>query len=181
VLVTLDVARRIASLLSNALLFANAFVAQKVDEQQDSVIPSGGSGNIDLSTREALLRRRVYECFGALGFSTLTESMQSTLLQSVVSQFAGPDGYTGSSVQAAIATSSGSFTSVWHSADGYGSGVTSIDVVTQPLSSETDTHVQSEKRDNLNRDTIETSIDILVNFISAGTKPCTDSSDALDS
>ncbi|KAF8523823.1 ARM repeat-containing protein [Gautieria morchelliformis] len=162
VLITLDVARRIASLLSNALLFANAFVAQKVDEQQDGAISFGGSRYIDLPTREALLRRRVYECFGALGFSTLTESMQSTLLQSVVSQFASPDGYTGSSVQAAIATSSGTFTSVWHSADGYGSGVTSIDVVTQPLSSEADAHVQSEKKNTLNRDTIETSIDILI-------------------
>lgn len=160
-LITLDVARRIASLLSNGLLFTNAFISQKIDEQADGAVPSG-SRDIDLSTREALLRRRVYECFGALGFSTLTESMQNTLLQSAVFQFASPDGYAGSSVQAAIATSSGSFTSVWQSADGYGYGVTSIDIGTRPSSAEAHTHVQSEKRNKLNRDTIEMSIDLLV-------------------
>lgn len=174
VLITLDVARRIASLLSNALLFANAFVTQKLDEQQDGGITSG-IRNIDLPTREALLRRRVYECFGSLGFSALTESTQTTLLQSVVSQFASPDGYAGSSVQAAIATSSGNFTSVWQSADGYGYGVTSIDIASRSLSSEAGTHVQPEIRNRLNRDNIETAIDILVIYLlTVGTKPFTD-------
>jgi len=88
--------------------------------------------------------------------------MQSTLLQSVVSQFAGPDAYVGSSVQAAIATSSGSFTSVWQSADGYGYGVSSIDVNASPSSSEPYSYSRQEKRDRLNRDIIEMSIDLMV-------------------
>lgn len=170
-LITLDVARRLSSLLSNALLFANAFTAQKLDEQQDGATTSRFR-DIDLPTREALLRRRVYECFGALGFSTLTESTQSTLLQSVVSQFASPDGYAGSSVQAAIATSSGNFTSVWHSADGYGYGVTSIDVGARLLDSDAGPYVQWESRNRLNRDTIETSIDLLVNVNDDGIMMC---------
>ncbi|KAF8584408.1 ARM repeat-containing protein [Ramaria rubella] len=161
VLITLDVSRRIASLLSNALLFANAFVAQRVDEQLDGPAPSGPK-DVDLPTREVLLRRRVYQCFSALGFSTLTESLQSTLLQSVVSQFASPDGYAGSSVQAAIATSSGNFTSVWHSTDGYGYGVTSIDVGPWSSGPEQDAPTQAEKVNKSNRDTIEMAIDVMI-------------------
>jgi hypothetical protein len=160
-LINLDVSRRISSLLNNALLFSNAFLAQKVDEQQDGAAPVTSRG-IDLATREALLRRRVYECFSALGFSTLTDSMQTTLLQSVVSQFASPDAYAGSSVQAAIATSSGSFTSVWHGTDGYSYGVTSIDLGMASAESGNDLQAHAEKRNRLNRDTVEMSIDSMV-------------------
>ncbi|KIJ41885.1 hypothetical protein M422DRAFT_60390 [Sphaerobolus stellatus SS14] len=162
-LITLDVSRRISSVLSNALLFANAFVAAKVEEGIDGAPPFLLRG-IDLPTKEALLRRRVYECFSALGFSTLTESTQSTLLQSVVSQFASSDAYTGSSLQAAITTSSGNFTSVWQSADGYGYGVTSIDVGSSGESGmEGDGYAQAlEERDRLNRDTIEMDIESMI-------------------
>ena len=34
--------------------------------------------------REALLRRRVHQCFTAIGFSSIAESTQTVLLQSVV-------------------------------------------------------------------------------------------------
>ncbi|TDL16333.1 clathrin-coated vesicle protein [Rickenella mellea] len=156
-LVTLDVARRISSLLSNALLFANAFVSQHVDEHQDQQFQPTPKG-ITITAREALLRRRVYQCFSALGFSSLTDSMQTTLLQSAVSLFASPEGYAGSSVYASIATSSGTFTSIWQTADGYGYGVTSIHCADEEepgAAAET----AREKRDRLNRDTIEVSID----------------------
>lgn len=154
ILVTLDVARRIASLLSNALLFANAFVSQNVEDHADQPSQAAPKG-MSVSSREALLRRRVYQCFSALGFSSLTDSMQGTLLQSAVSLFASPDGYAGSSVHAAITTSAGNFTSIWQTADGYGYGVTSITLAEDLASAEN----VKEKRDRLNRDTIEVSID----------------------
>lgn len=159
-LVTLDVARRIASLLSNALSFANTFISQNVEESPD-LAAQAENQNLPLRSREALLRRRVYQCFTALGFSSITESTQATLLQSVVSLFASPDGYVGSSTQAAITTSSGTFTSVWQSMDGYGYGVTFIDVLDQGSS---DPHMDPSlsKKDLLNRDTIEMSIDAMV-------------------
>lgn len=160
-LITLDVARRISSLLSNALLFANAFVTQRVEELNENAAPYTVRG-IDLLTREALLRRRVYECFSALGFSTITESTQSALLQSVISQFASPDTYTGSSVQAAIATSSGNFISVRQSTDGYGHGITSIDLGLAAVWTENDVYPKPDERDRLNRDIIEMSIDAMV-------------------
>jgi len=165
-LITLDVSRRISSLLGNALLFANAFLAQKIEEGADGAPPFTLRG-IDLPTREALLRRRVYECFSALGFSTLTESTQSTLLQSVVSQFASSDAYAGSSVQAAIATSSGNFTSVWQSTDGYGYGITSIDLgLGDVIGGETDGYARSQNsKDRLSRDTVEMAIDSMVSAL----------------
>ena len=151
-LVTLDVARRVASLLSNALAFANAFTSQHKEELAEQPTPanapSTSSPGLSLATREALLRRRVYQCFSALGFASQTEAMQQGLLQSVIALFGSLEGYAGSFVQAAIASSAGTFTSVWNVADGYGYGVSSLDI---------DSDVTGR-----NRDTIDRSIDDLV-------------------
>ncbi|KAF8074912.1 clathrin-coated vesicle protein, partial [Lyophyllum atratum] len=156
-LVTLDVGRRIASLLTNALVFANNFIGQYVEDTTEVQMSEATKG-LSLRASEALLRRRVYQCFAALGFSSIAESTQVTLLQSVVSLFASPDGYAGSSVQAAIASSAGNFTSVWQSVDGYAYGVTSTE-------SGSDTPGDDSSQgghDYLNRDTVEVSIDTLL-------------------
>ncbi|KIK24912.1 hypothetical protein PISMIDRAFT_97684, partial [Pisolithus microcarpus 441] len=123
-LITLDVARRISSMLNNALAFTNAFASQITEEP---VLPSTEAKGPTLRTRECLLRCRVYQCFTALGTSSLTESAQSSLLQSTLTVFAGPEGDGMSVIQASIASSSG-FTSVWQTADGFGYGVTTIDI-----------------------------------------------------
>lgn len=158
-LVTLDVARRIASLLTNALSFANTFISQYIEDPLDpATFIMTDSNGLPLRSREALLRRRVYQCFTALGFSSITESTQATLLQSVVSLFASPDGYVGSSTQAAITSSAGTFTSVWQSVDGYAYGVTFLEVMEQASADED----HSSGRNQLNRDTIEMGIDALV-------------------
>jgi hypothetical protein len=162
-LVTLDVGRRIASLLSNALLFANNFLTQNVDEVTDPLAPVVTKG-LSLRAREALLRRRIYQCFTALGFSSITESAQTSLLQSVVSIFASPDGYAGSSVQAAIAASAGTFTSVWQSIDGYAYGLAYAEIMDNAGTGSEDESSLSEK-DHLNRDTIEVSIDVMVSLL----------------
>lgn len=165
-LVTLDVGRRIASVLGNALLFANNFLGLNVEEFTDTQnVPHVPVKGLTLKAREALLRRRVYQCFTVLGFSSIADSTQTSLLQSVVSLFASPDGYTGSSVQAAIASSSGTFTSVWQSTDGYGYGVTFTEIVDFGEDNEGDT--SSNGKDRLNRDTVEVSIDSLVSSSNA--------------
>ena len=91
------------------------------------------------------------------------DSTQSILLQSVVSLFASPDGYAGSAVQAAIASSAGTFTSVWQSVDGYAYGVTYIE-----LRDNTDKGIDGDfsiqETDRSNRDTIEVANDALVSF-----------------
>ncbi|CAK5267776.1 unnamed protein product [Mycena citricolor] len=168
-LVTLDVARRIASLLSNALLFANNFVSPAVQDAlglNDAAqqTPSGaGPQGFPLSSREALLRRRVHQCFGALGFNAITDSTQTTLLQSCVTLFASPDLYPGSisAMQAAIASSSGTFTNVWASGDGYAHGVTFIDIGDDL---DEDLEREGKDRDPLNRDAIEVAIDSMVSL-----------------
>jgi hypothetical protein len=160
VLVSLDVSRRLSSLLSNALQFSNAFVSQSGEELLDQPILVGGVPGLILRTREALLRRRIYQCFTFVGFSGITESTQSNLLQSSISLFASADGYAGSSLQAAIASSSGTFTSIWHSGDGYAYGLTYTNIANDTNNGSVNT-IQSDKI-NRNRDTIEISIDDLV-------------------
>ncbi|KAJ7066512.1 clathrin-coated vesicle protein [Mycena amicta] len=171
-LVTLDVARRIASVLSNALLFANNFVSPAVQDalglsdatsqmalQQAAI--SAAAGTLPLPVREALLRRRVHQCFSALGFNGITEVTQSTLLQSCVSLFASPDVYpgSGSAVQAAIAASSGAFTGIWTSnGDGYAYGVTFIDVGDDIG----EDGKKMKEKDPLNRDSVEVAIDSML-------------------
>ncbi|KAI0946131.1 hypothetical protein AcV7_010182 [Taiwanofungus camphoratus] len=123
-LVTADVTRRIASFLSNSLQFANTFPTRRVEENAEQ--PQTEAKELSLEGREALLRSRAFSCFSLLGPSGLTETMQSSLLQSAISLFATAEGYTGSSVQAAIASSTGAFTSIWQSTDGYAYGMTDI-------------------------------------------------------
>ena len=104
-LVTLDVARWVASLLSNTLSFANNFISANARDPVDAQLPVIVRKGPNLRERESLLRRRVHQCFTALGFSSIPKQTQMVLRQSVVSLFPSPDGYTGSSVQAAIASS----------------------------------------------------------------------------
>ncbi|EGN94850.1 hypothetical protein SERLA73DRAFT_171234 [Serpula lacrymans var. lacrymans S7.3] len=125
-LLTLDVARRVSTLLGNALSFLNTINSQSFEDSSTSM--QTDQKGLSLRSREALLRRRVYQAFTALGTASLTESVQTTLLQSAIALFASPDGFAGSSMQAAIASSSGALTSIWQCADGYAYGVTSIDI-----------------------------------------------------
>ncbi len=83
--------------------------------------------------------------------------------------FASPDAYggIGSAVQAAIASSAGTFTSVWTTVDGYGYGVTSNEIVDfEGIGIEVNDGVDdsgvSGIRDYLNRDDVEVSTDTLV-------------------
>ncbi|KAG6836470.1 hypothetical protein H0H93_007750 [Arthromyces matolae] len=57
-LVTLDVGRRIASLLSNALSFANNFISQNIEEPVDIQHPQEQTKGLNLRSSEALLRRQ---------------------------------------------------------------------------------------------------------------------------
>jgi HEAT repeat-containing protein 5 len=154
-LVSLDVSRRLSSLLGNALQFSNSFLSQGSDDLLEQ-----RAFSLSLRTREALLRRRIYQCFSSIGFSGIAEATQSSLLQSAMSLFASVDGYTGSSLQAAIASSSGTFNSIWQNGDGYAYGMTYINITDA-----TDHSVENAKqldKNSRNRDAIEISIDDLV-------------------
>ncbi|KIR37913.1 clathrin-coated vesicle protein [Cryptococcus deuterogattii 99/473] len=129
-LVNIDVARRLATLFTNTLNYVNGFAtayAEALREQANSPNPSPVfTTRPSLVDREATLRRRVLQCFTALGPSSATESTQPALLQAAITVFADPENYSGSGAQAAIAAQAGNFGGIWHSADGYAFGVTSL-------------------------------------------------------
>ena len=165
-LVTLDVARRLTTLLSNAFLFANTFAAQASHIEDLLAEHSRASGAVadgpSLRSREALLRRRVFQCFAVLGTTSVPEATQTTLLQSVISLVASIEGFTGSSVQAAIASSSGSFVSLWTTFDCYAYGVTAVEVSENASPTADNPEDPSFGKYRLNRDSFEASLDNMV-------------------
>lgn len=166
-LATLDVARRITSLLTNTLNFVNGFVSAYAEylkelQQQNpnNTAPASTSHTANLAEKECLLRRRVLQCFTVLADSSATEAVQPALVQAAVGVIADPDSITigSSAMQAAIQASSGSFTNVWQMADGFGFGVSSY-------------HGGDEKSltsagfpNYLNRDDLEMAIESQVSF-----------------
>lgn len=125
-LVTLDVARRIVVMLNNALAFLGDFEKKYLQPEHEQA--PFASSKMNLIDRDFLMRRRVFQCFIALSKISMTsvEAHQIGLLDMTLSLIADPEKYTGSSVQAAISASTGSFTSVWDSNDGFGFGVTGL-------------------------------------------------------
>jgi hypothetical protein len=157
VLITLDVARRIASLLANVLSFVNATPSNNHAGNAELQELEGPT----LHVREAALRRRTYQCYALLGFSGVTESTQTVLLQSAITLFASAEAYNGSALQAAIASSTGELASLAQCTDGYAYGVTSVNIThtTQPEGAE---DAQRDKQERLNRDAVDNAIDDLV-------------------
>ncbi|KIM27128.1 hypothetical protein M408DRAFT_16736 [Serendipita vermifera MAFF 305830] len=136
-LVTLDISRRLGTLLSNALGFANLFITAQKEDVPDPTSPSASStmmlsqvdeDGFDLQAYESLLRSHVHVAFSLLGFGTVTESVQRELITSTIGLFAGADSYGGSGLQAAIAAREGTFKGVWKCEDGYAYGVNSVDL-----------------------------------------------------
>ncbi|KAG8794872.1 hypothetical protein FRC12_020730, partial [Ceratobasidium sp. 428] len=122
-LVTLDVGRRLTTLLTNALAFANAataFLSSLELETQATVAIAG----IGLSLRDLgnILRARALSCFTLLGCGALTDSAQADLIKGTVTIFAGPG--VGNAMQAAIATAAG--VAVGEGGDGYAWGLSSF-------------------------------------------------------
>ena len=157
-LVNIDAARRLATLFTNTLNFVNGFATAFAEAlREQAANPQGVSAAFtakpSLVEREANLRRRVLQCFSALGPSQATDSMQSALLQAAVTVFADPENYSGSAAQAAIAAQAGQFTSVWHASDGYAFGLTSL------LQAREASRGSEAEEGFLNRDKIEMSIE----------------------
>lgn len=152
-----DVGRRLVLLLSNGLAFATSFAtshATTLAEQTPST-----TSQLQLLDRDNLLRRRLLQCFIALGQNPATQPFQVTLLTQVVTLFSDPEKYIGeSALQAVIAAGSGTFTTVWDEMDGYGFGVTSLmkEEATDVAGGEDNTN---KKTARLNRDLAEAKIE----------------------
>ena len=125
-LVTIDVARRIGSLLQNTVLFLNNLPSKKASDDVGSRL----SPSLQLLDFELMVRRRVFQCFSGLLVSNLGVAseiaQQSNSLNLAISSFADPDNYSASSLSSSIASSAGSFESIWDMGDNAGFGVTGL-------------------------------------------------------
>ncbi|KAM0791957.1 hypothetical protein ACM66B_004208 [Microbotryomycetes sp. NB124-2] len=147
-LVTDDVSRRLVLLLANGLAFSKSFATCHSNLALEHQTPATSS-RLSLFDRDILFRRRLFECFAALGQNSATLPYQIDLLQQVTAVFSDSERYVGEApLQAAV--NAGSFTTLWDEADGYAFGVTS-------LLGETGVHVGDETA-RLNRDVAESAI-----------------------
>nr|ODO00955.1 clathrin-coated vesicle protein [Cryptococcus depauperatus CBS 7855] len=155
-LINIDVARRLATLFTNTLNFINGFASAYSETLKDQANLSHSSTLFtqeqSLVDREANLRRRVLQCFAALGPGTATESTHPALLQAAITTFADPESYSGSGTQAAIAAQSGSFAGIWYAVDGYAFGMSS-------LVNAKDEYGKQDGEEELNRDRVEVKLE----------------------
>ncbi|KAL2351407.1 HEAT repeat protein-like protein [Cryomyces antarcticus] len=125
-LLTLDVCKRLAGMLQNTIIFLNSLPAKKgIEDVAQRLSPS-----LQLQDFELMVRRRVLQCYTSL-FNLSSPGSSETLLQSnllplAVSAFADPDRYSPSSLSISIASSAGTFESVWDVGDNCGFGVTGL-------------------------------------------------------
>lgn len=122
-LLTTDVSKRIAAMLQNTSAFLKGLPSKKTTED----ITSRLSPALQLHDLDLMVQRRVLQCYAKLvdlspagGSEAL---LQSNLLTLAVSFFADPDNYTPSSLSTSIASSAGSFESIWEVGDNCGFGV----------------------------------------------------------
>ncbi|ORY03582.1 HEAT repeat protein-like protein [Clohesyomyces aquaticus] len=125
-LLTLDVTKRLAAMLHNTTMFLNTLPAKKTtDDISQRLSPA-----LQLHDFDLMVRRRVLQCYTKLVDLSPAGSgevlLQTNLLPFAVASFADPDNYTASSLSTAIASSAGTFESIWEVADNHGFGVTGL-------------------------------------------------------
>ncbi|KAL9935025.1 hypothetical protein V8E36_006101 [Tilletia maclaganii] len=167
-LLTLESSRKLVAYLSNSLFFVNSFTQKHPGLSQEQV-PGSPRASLTLLDREHMLRWRLTRCFSALARTSAIEPLQHDLLVSAVQTFAEPDRYVGSSTQAAIAASSGSFSTLWSCTDGYAFGVTSLHPSSRARREDDQSAasffsllgLENDAIDRLNRDAVESTLDEL--------------------
>ncbi|KAK0722553.1 armadillo-type protein [Lasiosphaeria miniovina] len=125
-LLTVDVSKRIATMLQSTTAFLKTLPSKKTaDDMSERLAPS-----LQLHDLEIMVQRRVLQCYTKLvnispagGTETL---LQSNLLTLAISLFADPENYTPSSLSASIANTAGTFETIWDVGDNSGFGVTSL-------------------------------------------------------
>lgn len=125
-LVTLDVAKRLATMLHNTTEFLNSLPARKASEDPERRL----SFSLQLQDFDHMIRRRVFECSSQLlelsPSEAHSEILQSNILSLATSSFADPDTMTTSSLSSSIASSTGSVDTIWDLGDNSGFGITSL-------------------------------------------------------
>ncbi|CAN8097169.1 unnamed protein product [Discula destructiva] len=125
-LLTVDVSKRIATMLQSTTAFLKTLPRKKTsDDISERLAPA-----LQLQDIEMMVQRRVMQCYIKLvntspagGSEAL---LQSNLLTLAISLFADPDNYSASSLSAAIANSAGNFDTIWDVDDNSGFGITGL-------------------------------------------------------
>ncbi|KAK4115288.1 ARM repeat-containing protein [Canariomyces notabilis] len=125
-LLTVDISKRIATMLQSTTAFLKTLPAKKTAEDiSERLTPS-----LQLQDLEIMVQRRVLQCYTKLvnvSPAGGTEALlQSNLLTLAISLFADPDNYTPSSLSASIANTAGTFETIWDVGDNSGFGVTGL-------------------------------------------------------
>lgn len=144
-LLTLDVSKRLATMLQNTTMFLNSLPARKTTDDVDKRLTPA----LQLQDYDFMVRRRVFTCYNQL-VNLSPEGNHEALLQSsiltiAVSALANPENLSNASLSSSIATSTGALESIWDMADNSGFGITGL-VNDLNLASEPDR--QAQKREH---------------------------------
>ena len=125
-LLTVDVSKRIATMLQSTTAFLRTLPSKKTSEDISQRLTPA----LQLQDLDLMVQRRVLQCYIKLvnlspagGSEAL---LQSNLLTLAISLFADPDNYAPSSLSASIANAAGTFESVWDVGDNSGFGITGL-------------------------------------------------------
>lgn len=125
-LLTVDVSKRIATMLQSTTAFLRTLPSKKVsDDISHRLTPA-----LQLYDLEMMVQRRVMQCYIKLvnlspagGSEAL---LQSNLLTLAISLFADPENYAPSSLSASIANAAATFESIWDVGDNTGFGLNGL-------------------------------------------------------
>ncbi|RYO73604.1 hypothetical protein DL766_000495 [Monosporascus sp. MC13-8B] len=125
-LLTVDVSKRIATMLQNTSVFLKMLPSKKTtDDISQRLAPA-----LQLLDLDMMAQRRVLQCYIKLvnqsppGGSEVL--LQSNLLTLAISLFADPENYAANSLSASIANAAGTFETVWEVGDNAGFGVNGL-------------------------------------------------------
>ncbi|XXH04424.1 hypothetical protein Hte_010838 [Hypoxylon texense] len=125
-LLTVDVSKRIATMLQNTSMFLRMLPSKKTtDDIAQRLTPA-----LQLLDLDMMVQRRVLQCYTTLvnqspagGSEAL---LQSNLLTLAISLFADPENYAANSLSASIANAAGTFETIWEVGDNSGFGVNDL-------------------------------------------------------
>lgn len=125
-LLTNDVSRRISGGLENVVTFLSALPDKKVSDEPGNRLLA----DMQLQDYEAMVRRRVFQCFSQLltlsPVGSLETTAHSKILPLAVASVSDAEFYAPTSFATAIAASAANFESIWDVGDNYGFGVTGL-------------------------------------------------------
>jgi len=125
-LLTVDVSKRLAAMLQNTAMFLNSLPAKKTSGEVEKRLKP----TLQLLDYDALVRRRVFQCYMQLVNLSPLESQEALLQSSIIamaaSSFSDPVVGSAGSLSSSIAASSANFDGIWEVGDNTGFGLTSL-------------------------------------------------------